>query len=319
MKQIKVRGISLSRLCMGAANFGYQVEERTAFRLMDVFREQGGNLIDTANVYCRWIDGENGSEKLLGRYLASRGRHSIHIATKGCHYDFSDPKTSRVTEAELRKDVESSLSALGLDCIEFYWLHRDNPALPIEEILSFCEKLVKEGKIREYGASNFTTARMREARLKSMEYGFSGFFGLSNSFSAAKERAVPDADPTLVRADGEQLAFLRETDMPLFAYSAGARGYFARRSREGDSFDPSHDPAFADAENDRRFTVLAAAARESGVGISACAMAALLALPATVIPIFSVSSEAHLSEILDGEHMTLGEEVMRSLSLDGNR
>ncbi len=317
MKNITVRGVSLGRICMGAADFGYKVSENDAFRIIDIFRENGGNLIDTANVYCRWLDGDNGSEKLLGRYLKARGKNCVHIATKGGHYEFSDPTKSRVTEEDVRKDVEMSLSALGIDTIDFYWLHRDNTSLSIEEILYFCEKLKKEGKILNYGGSNFTTARMREAKKKSEENGFSGFFGYSNSFSAANENFDPAADKTLVHADREQLAFLESTETPLFAYSAGARGYFAKKLKDGDRFDRWRYPAFNNKENDRRFEILKNAAQNTGHSISACAMSALLGLSVKVVPIFSVSSEEHLAEILDGESFVLDENVVESLDLYG--
>lgn len=317
MKKVTIRGINLGRICLGTANFGYGVSEKDAFRLIDIFRDYGGNLLDTANVYCRWIDGENGSEKLLGRYLKERGRHSVYIATKGGHYDFSEPSKSRVAEKEVRKDIESSLCALGKESIDFYWLHRDNLAIPVEEILYFCEKLKKEGKIVNYGASNFCTERMIEAQKISEEKGYSGFFGLSDSFSCAVENFDPSADKTLAKTDKYQLRWLNESGTFLFAYSAGARGFFAKKFRDGENFDKRSYAMYDNKENERRFEILKEASHITESSISACGLAALLALPINIIPVFSASCEEHLYDNLKGEEITLDENIVKKLNLMG--
>lgn len=148
MEKRNLCGIPVSPLCMGTAAFGYAVPEQTAFRLLDVFCERGGSFVDTANVYCRWEDGTNGSERCIGRYLRLRGKGRLTVATKGGHFAVSDPATSRIRLQELRRDAEESLRTLGLDTIGFYWLHRDDPAIPADEILGMCETLRREGKNR---------------------------------------------------------------------------------------------------------------------------------------------------------------------------
>ena len=156
MKYIKLHDTSLvlSNICLGGGSFGTGLSESQTFEILDAFVEAGGNFADTANVYGKWAeDGKNHSEELIGKWIKSRNAYGkIIIATKGGHYDLSTPQLSRVNRSEVQKDIEESLKSLGIDSIDFYWLHRDNESKPAEEIIDFMEAFVKEGKIRYYGA-----------------------------------------------------------------------------------------------------------------------------------------------------------------------
>ena len=147
--------LSVSPMCLGTANFGLQTDKQTAFQLLDALCEVGGNFLDTANVYCKWVPGKgNCSERIIGEWLRERKPRDMVVATKGGHYSFLRPWVSRVTEKAVRADLEESLRTLSKDCIDFYWLHRDNEALSPEEISDFMERLVQEGKIRWWGISS---------------------------------------------------------------------------------------------------------------------------------------------------------------------
>ena len=146
---LKDTDLKLSNICFGTGNFGAGVEKETAFALLDEFVRLGGNFIDTANVYCRCVQGNgNSAERFLGEWLKSRGAYQdVVIATKGAHYDMEKPEISRVTEDAIRFDVEESMQTMGLDVLDFYWLHRDDEKKPVEEIIDILEALKKEGKI----------------------------------------------------------------------------------------------------------------------------------------------------------------------------
>ena len=313
MEKRNLCGIPVSPLCMGTAAFGYAVPEQTAFRLLDVFCERGGSFVDTANVYCRWEDGTNGSERCIGRYLRLRGKGRLTVATKGGHFAVSDPATSRIRLQELRRDAEESLRTLGLDTIGFYWLHRDDPAIPADEILGMCETLRREGKIAHYGASNWTAERMEQARKAAAENGFTGFFGLSDAFSCAAENPVQTGDPTMKAVDGALLSWLTAHRFPLLPYSSGARGYFQKRATLGKDIVNAKFPQYDNAENDRRFAVLSALSRETGCSLTGCAVAALFALPFPVFPVFSVSDEKQLHELTDAAEYPFGPGAFRAL------
>ena len=147
---LKETDLELSNVCLGTANFGEKLTKEQAYEVLDTYVAAGGNFIDSANVYCKWIEElGNCSEQYLGSWLRDRKAYNkIVIATKGGHYDFKAPEISRVREETIRADLEESLQTLGVDHIDFYWLHRDDESVDITEIVDIMETLVKEGKIR---------------------------------------------------------------------------------------------------------------------------------------------------------------------------
>ena len=157
-------GLQVSPLCLGGNVFGWTVDERTSFVLLDAWLDAGFNFIDTADVYSRWAPGHHGgeSESLIGKWL-QRGvsRDSVVIATK-LGSDMGGGKVG-LQPAYIRQAVEDSLSRLNTDYIDLYQSHRDDEATPMAETLGAYADLIKAGKVRAIGASNFTAARLREA------------------------------------------------------------------------------------------------------------------------------------------------------------
>ena len=210
MKQITVYNDipAVSEICLGADGFGSKLDRDTAFRMLDAFRDAGGNFVDTANIYARdFAEGYSRSERILGEYLASRGKDSLVIATKGAHPDPKTMHTPRVTRECIEKDLDESLLSLGLDCIDIYYLHRDDPAMPIGEILEILDDFRKMGKIKRYAGSNYSVERVREASEYARTHGIPGFSFISNMWSPASQNpgAPLSGDDTLVRfedADG---------------------------------------------------------------------------------------------------------------------
>lgn len=239
MKLVKMAGtdLVLSNVCYGTGNYGDGLEKEEAFEALDAFVDMGGIFVDTANVYCKWVPGRgNSAEQYLGEWLKSRNAyHKVVIATKGAHYDFSEPERSRVNEKEIRKDLEESLRTLGLDHIDFYWLHRDDREKPIEEILDIMEQLVQEGKIRYYGASNYRLDRLRRAREYAKGKGLQGFSAVSNQWSMAQVNPGGNLnlDPTLVITDEELVQWHQETGTPLVPFSSTAHGFFQKLYQAG--------------------------------------------------------------------------------------
>ena len=167
--------LEVSKICIGADHFGTAVDNKIAERILDEYVERGGNFIDTANVYGKWVNGAgNASEKFLGEWLKNTKKQVV-IATKGAHYNFNSPTVMRLNEKDIRTDLEESLTALKRDHIDFYWLHRDDVSKPIGEILETMESLRREGKILLYGASNFTGERLFEAEKYAREHNIRGF------------------------------------------------------------------------------------------------------------------------------------------------
>ena len=162
--QLNNTDLNVSRICLGTAGFGDKSDPEKSFEVLDAFVRAGGNFIDTANVYCKWLEGHgNCSEQIIGKWLKDRGAAGkVIVATKGAHYSFEDPSRSRVNRKDICADLDESCRTLGTDVIDFYWLHRDDQEKLVEEIVDILEDLQKEGRIRYFGFSNYRTERLNE-------------------------------------------------------------------------------------------------------------------------------------------------------------
>lgn len=163
------------------------MDQEKSFEVLDAFIRAGGNFIDTANVYCKWLEGHgNCSEQIIGKWLKDRGAEGkVIVATKGAHYSFEDPGRSRVNREDIRADLDESCRTLGKDEIDFYWLHRDDPEKPVEEIVDILEELKKEGRIRYYGFSNYCTERLKQIEKCLRDRNLPGITAVSNQWSLA--------------------------------------------------------------------------------------------------------------------------------------
>lgn len=157
-------GIRIAPLAFGGNVFGWTVDEKASFHLLDAFVAAGFNLVDTADVYSRWVPGNQGgeSETIIGKWLKQSGKRSeVIIATKlGKNAPGGKPLLSR---EYMLKTVEESLSRLQTDYIDLYQSHDDDPVTPMEETLAAYGELIKAGKVRAIGASNFSAARLQQA------------------------------------------------------------------------------------------------------------------------------------------------------------
>ena len=225
--------LELSRLGMGCVNAGLKWDGEEAFRLFDAFLDMGGNVYDTARVYSDWIPPEIGrSERVLGDWLRKSGKRSqAVIVTKGGHPDMTCPSpdlhNTRISAETMRTDLELSLRALGTDYIDLYFYHRDNEALPAGELVEIMEQFKKEGKIRYYGCSNWSTARMREADAYAASKGYRGFAANQALFNVGQAFMNPPADDTLAVMDAEMQQYHKETPANLaMPYMAACGGFF---------------------------------------------------------------------------------------------
>ena len=226
--------LTMDAITLGGNRFGSALDETASYALLDHHLERGGTYIDTALVYADWLPGVERacSEKLLGRWMASRGvADRVVVTTKGGHPDVTAPlpqggkRASRLDPASLRLDASRSLENLGLSCLPLWWLHRDDPSLPVEEILSAVEELKAEGLLASWGVANWTADRLQALRVAAHRAGVTGPSADSVAFALA-----PPA-PGALAADlvvlGPELAALHESDqLPLMAYSAQAKGWF---------------------------------------------------------------------------------------------
>ena len=157
-------GLSVAPLALGGNVFGWTIDEPTSFAILDAFVDAGYNLIDTADVYSRWKPGNRGgeSEAIIGRWMGQGGgrRGKVLIATKvGMEVDSG----SGLGAGHIARAVEDSLRRLGTDHIDLYQSHKDDPGTPLEETLGAYSELIRAGKVRAIGASNYTADRLAES------------------------------------------------------------------------------------------------------------------------------------------------------------
>ena len=242
MKKIMIPNtdLELSPMGMGCVNAGIKWDGEDADRIFDAFFDIGGNVYDTARVYSDWIPGEIGrSERVLGQWLKRSGkRHDSILITKGGHPDMTpmvpDMHKSRVSAENMRGDLEKSLNALGTDYIDIYFYHRDNEDIPAGELIEIMEEFRKEGKIRYYACSNWSTFRMKEADAYAASKGYRGFVANEALFNIGSDSMHLPADDTLKVMDKEMQKYHMENPQNLaMPFMSVCSGFFHKLYADG--------------------------------------------------------------------------------------
>ena len=310
MKYRTIPGTDLSSsvIGLGAFPFGFAVDEETSFALMDRFFEAGGTLIDTALVYGEWLpDGKGRSEKTVGKWVKARGiRQEVIVGTKGAHPRMDTMDRQRLSRDDIAGDLDESLRNLQTDVIDLYWLHRDDPARPVAEILSTLNDQVAAGKIRYFGCSNWKVGRIREAQAYAAEHRVHGFVANQLMWSLAVPNREAFFDPVMVVMDDAMKPFHLETGMAAMAYSSQAHGFFARLQRSPmDELPDSLRATYDNAENIGRASRLTKLAAELSLSVSALALAYLIAQPFPTYPLSGCSTMEQLVENLEAGDVEL--------------
>ncbi|PPG00872.1 hypothetical protein C5E06_18335 [Pseudoclavibacter sp. RFBI5] len=222
-----------AQLVLGTLGFGTKQNRDASFALLDAFVEEGGRTIDTAHVYGNWEPAAppSASERMVGAWLSSRGmRTVVNATTKIGHPSLDDPEVTRLDPESLRLDIEEARDNLGLETIPLVYLHRDSTAIPVEELLAPLEEFTRAGLISAYGASNWTTTRLRESRVVAAARGWTGFVVNQPSWGLARplETALPTG---MVAMDGTMHRFHEQSGLPASPYSSQSKGYFSRWRR----------------------------------------------------------------------------------------
>ncbi|MBQ8758348.1 MAG: aldo/keto reductase, partial [Clostridia bacterium] len=221
---------NLSRFSIGTAAYGTGLSKETSFSILDAYMEAGGNFIDTAAVY-----GFGESEKVIGEWMKKKSsRGNVFVATKGAHPSLPDWKR-RLSEVDIRSDIEASLSFLQTDYIDLYFLHRDDLSLPVEEIMPVLDKLVKEGKTRFIGASNWSAERINDANEFAEKNGLAQFSASQILWNGAviNKDGMDKIDPKRAIMDEKEHFLYAENKIPVMAYTSQAKGLFDHIKNKG--------------------------------------------------------------------------------------
>jgi aryl-alcohol dehydrogenase-like predicted oxidoreductase len=274
-------GKNVSVLAMGGIILNTAPEAEAIF---DAFFAAGGTVVDTAYVY-----GKGEIDRLLGKWINSRCvREQIVVIAKGAHTPHCRPDA-------IAPQLEESLNRMQTDHTDLYFLHRDNPSVPVGEFVDVLNKLAVAGRIRKFGGSNWTIARMDEANAYARAHGKRGFELLSNNFSLA-EMVAPMWPGCISATDPESMAWLAKTQIPIFAWSSQARGFFTDRAGRDKLADPTLVNCWYSDVNFARRDRVHELAHRLDVSPAQIALAYLFAQP---FPIFPLIGPVTLSEFRD--------------------
>jgi aryl-alcohol dehydrogenase-like predicted oxidoreductase len=292
--------IEVSPLAFGGNVFGWTADESMSFRLLDAFVDAGFSLIDTADVYSHWAPGNKGgeSETIIGKWLQRGGRRDrVVIATKVGNE--MGPDRKGLSKPYILRAVEDSLRRLQTDTIDLYQSHSDDPETPLEETLEAYEQLIREGKVRVIGASNYDAKRLDQALQISGQHGFPRYECLQPLYNLYDRAGFEKELEPLCRKQG----------VGVISYFSLASGFLTGKYR---SVEDLADRARADMVkkyfDERGLRILAAldkVARQRGLTPVKIALAWLIAQPSITAPIASATSLEQLQELIEATDVAL--------------
>jgi aryl-alcohol dehydrogenase-like predicted oxidoreductase len=287
-------GLEVSTLCLGGNVFGWTADEATSHRILDTYTDAGLNFIDTADVYSVWVPGHKGgeSETVLGNWFKKSGkRERVVLATKVGFR--SNLKRDNILQA-----VEDSLRRLQTDYIDLYWAHKDDPDTPMQETLETFAQLIKAGKVRAIGASNFSGERLRQA----LELGKNGL---------PRYEALQPNYNMVERADYEQNLepVVKEFGIGCTPYFSLAKGFLTGKYRsEADLGQSPRGDGVKEYLNERGHRILGAldeVAAAHNSNPARVALAWLIARPSVTAPIASATKLNQLQDLIESAKLQL--------------
>ena len=305
-------GLKVSPLCLGSMQFGWTADEGTSFAVMDAFAEAGGNFIDTADIYSRWVQGNVGgeSETVIGRWLRSKGnRRQMIIATKVRGQMGPGPNDEGLGRRHILDACEASLRRLQTDTIDLYQAHYFDADVPIDETMEALDRLVQQGKVRYVGCSNYPAWRLMEALWASDKRGLARYDSFQPHYNLVHrdefERELGDV--------------CRTFGIGVIPYSPLAAGfltgkYNSERAANSVRAESVRQRYF----NDAGWTVLKvveAVACELGATPAAVSLAWLLAQPGVTAPIVGANTVEQLQGSLNALEVELTADQMEALEV----
>jgi aryl-alcohol dehydrogenase-like predicted oxidoreductase len=292
--------LKVSPLCLGTNVFGWTIDEKTSFAILDALVAAGFNFIDTADIYSTWVPGHKGgeSETIIGNWLKRSGNRSkVIIATKvGMEMT---PNDKGLSKAYIFRAAEDSLQRLQTDYIDLYQSHQDDPTSPLEETLEAYAQLVKQGKVRVIGASNYTAERLAAALEASERHGLLRYESLQPHYNLC-ERAGYEAalEPLCL-----------EKKLGVIPYFSLASGFLTGKYRsEADLSKSPRGQGVKKYLNERGFRILAAldqVAQNLHATPGKVALAWLVARPGITAPIASATNVEQLHDLIDATNLKL--------------
>ncbi|WP_326694328.1 aldo/keto reductase [Streptomyces sp. NBC_01267] len=307
LRELGSSGIQVFPLALGGNVFGWSADEAQSFDVLDAYAAAGGNFVDTADAYSAWVPGNEGgeSETIIGNWLAARGNRSeVVVATKvGAH-----PQYKGLAPANIKAAAEESLRRLRTDHIDLYYTHFDDPAVPVEEIITALDQLVKDGKVRAIAASNITPERLEASLAFSEAEGLARYVALQPHYNLVSRDTYEGGLQDTAARHG----------LAAVPYFALASGFLTGKYRPGTEVDSVRvEKAGQHLGTERGIKVLAAldkvaAAHEAE--LATVALAWLAARPTVAAPIASARTVEQLPALTAVAELELTEAELAELT-----
>ncbi len=310
-------GLMTAPLALGGNVFGWTADEAASFAVLDAFVDGGFNFIDTADSYSRWVPGHTGgeSETVIGRWLQAGGqRHRVLIATKVASA-MGEPGEGRggLSRRWIRLAVQASLRRLQTDHIDLYQAHVDDADTPLEETLSAFAELIREGKVRAIGASNYSAPRLAEALAVSARLGLPRYEVLQPEHNLSARSGY----------EGALEALVRHENIGVIPWGALARGFLTGKYRSvADLAKSPRGARIAPLLGEAGQRILAAldeAAAAQRATLAQVALAWQMARPGISAPIASATTVAQIEELMGAARLTLSADAIAALDRASTR
>ena len=307
-RTIKNTDLSVAPINFGGNVFGWTLDEKQSFDILDQFTQEGFNFIDTADTYSWWVNGKGGqSEEIIGKWMKSRGnRNELVIATKVG----SETKEHGydISRKHILKSVDESLQRLQTDHIDLYYTHFDDHTTPVEETLSAYDEIIKAGKVRYIGASNLSPERLKESFEVSREHNLPKYVALQPHYNLVERE----------KFESQYASLVQEFDLSVFTYWSLASGFLTGKYRNEDDLSKSQRGEGARKYlNPKGLGVLGALDQISSAHNSdpaTVALAWLLANPLITAPIVSATSAPQLKTLFAAPQLKLSHEDIELLN-----
>ena len=288
-------GFDVSRLCLGSMQFGWTADEQASFAVLDAFAEAGGNFIDSADIYSNWVPGHRGgeAEEIIGRWMkARRNRAEIVIATKLRGRMWDGPDGDGLGRAHIERACEDSLRRLQVETIDLYQCHWFDERVPIEETLRAFEELIRAGKVRAIGGSNYPPSHLREALRAAENHALPSFASLQPHHSLVHRKEY----------EAEIAAICLDAELAVIPYSPLAGGFLTGKyRRDGERVRSARAGGVKQYFTDdgwRALDALLAVAAKHNTTPAATAIAWQLTVPGITSPILGANTPEQLADQL---------------------
>ena len=303
-------GLQVSDICLGTMQFKWTTDEPTSYQVLDAFMEAGGNFIDTANVYSRWVEGLVGgeAETITGQWMRQRAnRQEVVLATKVRGRMWPGPNGEGLSRGHIMRAVEDSLRRLQTDYIDLYQTHSPDLNTPIEETLRAMDDLVHQGKVRYVGCSNYNGYQLMEAQLVARHQGLHGFVSIQPHYSLVER----------TNFEKNVLPVVAQFGTGIIPYSPLGRGFLTGKYRRGQPLPESKRTGSVQALlTDKNFDLLERMeelGRQRGKTPGQMALAWLLSKPHVSSVIIGANTPEQLSDSLGATGLRLSAEEMEVL------